>query len=88
MEKQELKGFAYEQDNYSEVREVISNLMSDAHKVRKEVSKLNDSIEIVYERYSEQIKTAVIDLEQVVILLGDIYGYLLADDVLENRMND
>lgn len=62
--------------------------MSDAHKVRKEVSKLNDSIEIVYERYSEQIKTAVIDLEQVVILLGDIYGYLLADDVLENRMND
>ncbi len=88
MEKQVLKGFADEPDNYSEVREVISNLMSDAHKVRKEVSKLNDSIEIVYERYSEQIKTAVIDLEQVVILLGDIYGYLLADDVLENRMND
>lgn len=86
MEKQVLKGFDDEPDNYSEVREVISNLMSDVHKVRKEVANLNGSIEIVYERYGEQIKNAVIDLEQVVILLGDIYGYLLADDVLENRI--
>ena len=86
MEKQVLKGFADEPDNYSEVREVIFNLMSDAHKVRKEVSKLNDSIEIINECYDEPIKTAVSNLEQVVILLGDIYGYLLADDILENRM--
>lgn len=79
------KKIAYvnEPKNYKDLRVKIENLMKTVNQVKKDFNEISD-IDLVQEQFQERAREAKGQLSQMVYLLGEVYGYSLSDDVLEN----
>lgn len=75
--------YTNEPQNYQKVRGTILSLMNDIKKAKEDV-KVIASLDIVVEAFQERTELLSKQLSQAIYLLGEIYGYTLSDDILEN----
>lgn len=85
MDQNKQNGFSYanEPANYQEARESILNLMRNLTKAKEDMKAISN-LDIVVEQFQDRTKEAYGQLFQTVYLLGEIYGYTLSDDILED----
>ena len=83
MNKQNGFSYANEPANYQEARESILSLMRNLTKAKKDMKAISN-LDIVVEQFQDRTKEAYGQLCQTVYLLGEIYGYTLSDDILED----
>ena len=72
-----------EPDNYKEIRTEATNLMTAIKDCKDRFKKIYN-LPIVQEQFQEPGQTTLGSLNQAIYLLGEIHGYMLADDVLES----
>ena len=83
MNKQNGFSYANEPANYQEARESILSLMRNLTKAKKDMKAISE-LDIVVEQFQERTREIIGELSQAVYSLGEIYGYTLSDDILEN----
>lgn len=77
------QAYMNEPANYKEVRKEIVSLMEAIKSCKERFKKIHD-LPIVQEQFQEPGKQTVGQFNQAIYLLGEISGYMLADDVLES----
>lgn len=79
------KKIAYvnEPKNYNDLRVKIENLMRTVNQVKKDFNEISN-IDLIQEQFQERTREAKGQLSQMIYLLGEVYGYSLSDDILEN----
>lgn len=82
MSKANVQAYMNEPTNYKEIRNEVTSLMTAIKNCKDRFKKIN-GLAIVQEQFQEPGKTTLSSLNQAIYLLGEIYGYMLADDVLE-----
>lgn len=85
MDQNKQNGFSYANEpvNYQEERKSILSLMRNLNKAKEDMKAISD-LDIVVEQFQDRTKEAYGQLCQTVYLLGEIYGYTLSDDILED----
>ena len=83
MSKTNSQAYMNEPDNYKEIRTEVTNLMAAIKDCKDRFKKIHD-LPIVQEQFQEPGQTTMGSLNQAIYLLGEIHGYMLADDVLES----
>ena len=86
MGKTNSQAYMNEPDNYREIRIEVTNLMKALKDCKDRFKKIHD-LPIVQEQFQEPGQTTLGSLSQAIYLLGEIHGYMLADDVLESVNN-
>jgi hypothetical protein len=82
MSKANVQAYMNEPKNYKEIRNEVTSLMTAIKSCKDRFKKIN-GLAIVQEQFQEPGETTLSSLNQAIYLLGEIYGYMLADDVLE-----
>ena len=82
MSKTNSQAYMNEPDNYKEIRTEVASLMAAIKSCKDRFKKIHD-VPIVQEQFQEAGQTTLGTLNQAIYLLGEIHGYMLADDVLE-----
>lgn len=75
--------YVNEPKNYNDLRVKIENLMRTVNQVKKDFNEISD-IDLIQEQFQERTREAKGQLSQMIYLLGEVYGYSLSDDILEN----
>lgn len=86
MSKKNIKAYTDEPANYKEIRTEVESLMTAIRDCKERFKKIY-SLDIVQEQFQDPALTTVGTLTQAIYLLGEIHGYMLADDVLESVHN-
>ncbi len=71
-----------EPDSYNKVREQIHTLMMKINECKKETAQILNN-DILAEEYGDDPNGIISDLNGVVRFLGEAYGFLLSDDILQ-----
>ena len=82
MSKTNSQAYMTEPADYKEIRNEVANLMAAIKRCKDRFKKIHD-LPIVQEQFQEAGQTTLGTLNQAIYLLGEIHGYMLADDVLE-----
>jgi len=72
-----------EPENYKALRSEILDLMERVMSVKSDFNEIAGT-GIIYERFQEQSTQIKRELTQMIFTLGEIHGYCLADDIVEN----
>ena len=87
MRKNESRHIPYENepDNYSKIRVQIQVLMVKINECKKESAQILNN-DILDEEYGDDPNGIISDLNGVVRFLGMVHGFLLSDDVIQNKL--
>lgn len=87
MAKNETKHIPYENEpeNYSELRKQILDLMVKINQCKKETA-LILSNDILAEQFGNDTNGIMSDFNNVVLFLGKAHGFLLSDDVIQDKL--
>ena len=87
MRKNENTHIPYENEpeNYQQLRNQILDLMIKVNECKKEAAKILSN-DILSEEYGDDPKGILQDLNNVVLFLGKAHGFLLSDDVIQNKL--
>lgn len=78
-----------EPDNYSEMRASLERIMISLGKTKRELKDLEKSASIISECYHSELENKVLQpLTDAILFLGEINGFLLSDDIIENRLTN
>ncbi|CCY81571.1 unknown [Prevotella sp. CAG:1185] len=80
-----LSSYENEPENYVKARKDLEQLMIKANKINSEFEKLAE-LPIIAEQFDVRIIKASRNLNKLISLLGEMYGFCLIDDVLQNRL--
>lgn len=85
MDKNNSTPIPYENEpkNYSELRGQIQTLMIKVNECKKEAAQILSN-DILAEQYGDDPDGIMSDLKGVVRFLGEVHGFLLSDDVIQN----
>lgn len=76
-----------EPDNYTETRASLERIMISLGKTKRELKDLEKSAPIISECYHSDLENKVLQpLTDAILFLGEIDGFLLSDDIIENRL--
>lgn len=82
MSKTNTQAYMTEPTDYQKIRNEVASLMAAIKSCKDRFKKIHD-LPIVQEQFQEAGQTTLGTLNQAIYLLGEIHGYMLADDVLE-----
>lgn len=82
MSKTNSQAYMNEPTNYKEIRNEVESLMAAIKSCKDRFKKIH-VLPIVQEQFQAPGQTTLGSLNQAIYLLGEIHGYMLADDVLE-----
>lgn len=87
MRKNENTHIPYENEpeNYQQLRNQILNLMIKVNECKKEAANILSN-DILSEEYGDDPKGIISELNGVVRFLGMVHGFLLSDDVIQNKL--
>lgn len=73
--------------NLSNARKILKRVMITLGNARKELRDLENINPTIKEAYHAELENSVCQpLMDVILSLGEINGFLLADDIIENRI--
>lgn len=75
-----------EPDNYQQVRESMLVLMQDLKRVNDGLKDLGDN-PLLSEFFGDRITGSTQSMNNVINMLGEMYGFTVADDIMEKRFN-
>ncbi len=87
MAKNETKHIPYENEpeNYSELRKQILDLMVKINQCKKETALILNN-DILAEQFGNDTNGIMSDFNNVVLFLGKAHGFLLSDDVIQDKL--
>ena len=74
-----------EPDNYQQVRESMLVLMQDLKRVNDGLKDLGDN-PLLSEFFGDRITGSTKSMSNAINMLGEMYGFTVADDIMENRI--
>ena len=75
-----------EPDNYKQVRESMLVLMQDLKRVNDGLKDLGDN-PLLSEFFGDRITGSTQSMSNAINMLGEMYGFTVADDIMEKRFN-
>lgn len=75
-----------EPDNYQQVRESMLVLMQDLKRVNDGLKDLGDN-RLLSEFFGDRITGSTQSMSNAINMLGEMYGFTVADDIMEKRFN-
>lgn len=87
MSKTNSQAYMNEPEDYKEIRNEVVSLMAAIKSCTDRFRKIHD-LPIVQEQFQEPGQTTLGTLSQAIYLLGEIHGYILADDVLNTAYSN
>ncbi len=75
-----------EPDNYQQVRESMLVLMQDLKRVNDGLKDLGDN-PLLSEFFGDRITGSTQSMSNAINMLGEMYGFTVADDIMEKRFN-
>lgn len=75
-----------EPDNYQQVRETMLVLMQDLKRVNDGLKDLGDN-PLLSEFFGDRITGSTQSMSNAINMLGEMYGFTVADDIMEKRFN-
>lgn len=75
-----------EPDNYQQVRESMLVLMQDLKRVNDGLKNLGDN-PLLSEFFGDRITGSTQSMSNSINMLGEMYGFTVADDIMEKRFN-
>ena len=85
LQKNEHIPYENEPENYSELRKQIQDLMVKVNQCKKETAKILSN-DILAEEYSNDHVAIISDFNNVVLFLRKVHGFLLSDDVIQDKL--
>lgn len=87
MEKNRIKRPTFEPENFTEVRARIRKLMGKLTDCKNELSELSD-IDLIKFEFGDKPQDNIKSIVQVLFSLGEVYGYVLANDIIDGVFED
>lgn len=87
MEKNRIKKPAFEPENFTEERARIRKVMNKLTECKNELSELSE-IDLIKFEFGDKPQDNIKAIVQVLFSLGEIYGYVLANDTIEGIFED
>lgn len=75
-----------EPDNYQQVRESLLALMQELKRVNDNLKDLGDN-PLLSEFFGDRITGSTKSMSKAINMLGEMYGFTVADDIMEKRFN-
>lgn len=72
-----------EPENYRGTRDEILSLMSTINKSKQDFDRISNIV-LLQEHFHERTKEVHKQLCQAIYLLGEMYGFTMSDDIIEN----
>jgi len=73
-----------EPENYQQIRESMVVLMQDLKKVNDGLKNLGDN-PLLNEFFGDRITGSTKSMSKAINMLGEMYGFTVTDDIIENR---
>lgn len=73
-----------EPENYQQIRENMVVLMQDLKKVNDGLKNLGDN-PLLNEFFGDRITGSTKSMNKAINMLGEMYGFTVTDDIIENR---
>lgn len=73
-----------EPENYQQIRENMVVLMQDLKKVNDGLKNLGDN-PLLNEFFGDRITGSTKSMSKAINMLGEMYGFTVTDDIIENR---
>lgn len=87
MENNRIKLPTYEPENYTEVRVRIRKVMNKLSECKNELCELSE-IDLIKFEFGDKPQDCMKAVVQVLYSLGEVYGYVLANDTIDGIFDD
>lgn len=87
MEKKRIKRPTIEPENFTEVRAKIRMVMGKLTDCKNELSELSE-IDLIKFEFGDKPQDNIKSIVQVLFSLGEVYGYVLANDIIDGVFGD